>query len=80
MVWGIAACFGGVFSFAFSVLTEVSNGTSSMYGGTGHDALASNNLVETGIVFGHRVSFLVDGVVEVAAVAALACCTIGGLS
>ena len=29
-VWGIAACFGGVFPFAFSFLTEVGIGTSSM--------------------------------------------------
>ena len=78
-VQGIAACFSGVFSFAVSVLTEAGIGTSSMEGGIGHDALASNTLVEAGIVFGHGVSSSVGGAVDVAATAVLGCCTIGGL-
>ena len=69
-VWGITACFGGVSSSVFSVLTKVGVGTSSIFGGIGHGALATNKLVEAGIVFGHGVAM----------VAALGSCTIGGLS
>ena len=79
MVWGIAACFGGVFLSAFSVLTEVGVGTSFTLGGINHDALATNKLVEAGTAFGHGVSSLVSEAVDVATVVALGCCTTGGL-
>ena len=52
-------------------------GTSSILGGIGHDALATNKFVKTGIVFGHGVSSLVVGAVNVVAV--VGCCAIGGL-
>ena len=78
MAQGIAACFGGVFSSAFSVLTEVGVGTSFTLGGNGHDALATNNLVKAGIVFGHGVSSLVSGAVDVAMGVALGCCCATG--
>ena len=55
-------------------------GTSSIFGGIGHDALATNKLMKDGIVFGYGVSSLVIGAVDVAVVAALGCHTIGGLS
>ena len=74
-VQGIAACFGGVIFSVFSVLTKVGVGTLSIFGGISHDALATNKLVENGTVFGHGVSSLVIGAVDVAMVAALGCCT-----
>ena len=52
-------------------------GTSSILGGIGHDALATNKLVEAGIVFGQGMSSLVGGAVVV--VVALGCYTIKGL-
>ena len=55
-------------------------GTSSIFGGIGYDALVTNILVEAGIEFGHRVSSLVIGAVDVVMVAALGCCTIGGIA
>ena len=76
---GIAACFGGVFSFAFSILTKVGVGTSFMLGGIGHDALATNKFFEAGTGFGHGVSSLVGEAVNVAVFVALGCCTTGGL-
>ena len=79
-VWGIAACFGGVISSVFSVLTKVGVGTSSILGGIGHDALATNIFVEASIVFVHGVPSLVSGAVDVAMIAALGCCTLRGLS
>ena len=79
-VWGIAACFGGVFSSAFSVLTKEGVGASFILGGTGHDALATNRLVEASIVFDHGVSSLVSGAVNGTVVVVLGCCAtaIGG--
>ena len=53
---GIAANLGGVLSSAFSVLMNVSVEVS--LGGIGHDALATNKLVEAGMVFDHGVSSL----------------------
>ena len=47
-------------------------------GGIGHDALATNKLVEACMVFGHGESSLVCGAVAVVVV--LGCCTLGGLS
>ena len=58
---------------------KVSIGTLSIFGGIGQDALARNKLVEAGIVFGHGVSSLVGGGVDMATVAAMGCCAIGGL-
>ena len=80
IAWGIAASFGGVFSFDFSVLTKVGVGTSFTLGGIGHDDLATNKFVEAGTVFGHGVSSLVGGAVNVTVVVALGCCcAVGGL-
>ena len=79
MAQGIAACFGGVFSFAFFVLTEVGVGISFTLGGIGHGALATIKLVEASIVFSHVVSSLVSGAMDVVAVVALGCCAIGEL-
>ena len=53
MAQGIAACFGGVLSSAFSVLTKVGVGMTFTLGGIGHNALATNKFVEAGMVFGH---------------------------
>ena len=75
VAWGTAACFGGVFFSASSVLTMVGVGTLFTLGGIGHDALATNKFVEAGILFGHGVSSLVVGAVNVTAV--VGCCGIG---
>ena len=77
--WGIAACFGGVFFSAFSVLTKVGIGTSFTFGGIDHYSLVTNKFLEASIVSGHGVSSLVSGAVDVAVVVALGCCAIGGL-
>ena len=77
--WGIAVCFGGVISSVFSVLIKVGVGMSFMFGGIGHDTLETNKLVDSSKVFGHGVSSLVVGAVDVAMVAVLGCCVIGGL-
>ena len=69
-MWGIAAIFGGVLSFVFSVLMNVVVEVS--LGGIGHDALATNKLVEAGMVFGNGVYSLVCEAVAV--VVALGCC------
>ena len=70
-MWGIAAVFGGVLSSVFFHFNE--------YGcRIGHDALATNKLVETSIVFDHGVSSLVCGAAAVAV--ALGCCALRGLS
>ena len=76
IMWGIAAIFGGVLSSAFSILMNM--GVEVSLGGIGHDALATNKLVETGMVFGQGVSSLVCR--AVAGVVALGCCTLGRLS
>ena len=46
-------------------------GTSFTLGGIGHDALATNKLVEASMVFGHGLSSLVGGAVNVVADVAL---------
>ena len=72
---GIAACLVGgllcLFSFDKGGCWDF-----TIIGGTGHDALSTNKLVEAGIVFGHGVSSLVYGAVAVAA--ASGCCSSGG--
>ena len=70
----LVSWFGGR---TFSFLTKVGVGTSFTLGGIGHDALATNKLVEACTVFGHGVSSLVGGAVDVAAVVALGCCAMG---
>ena len=79
IVWGIAASFGGVFTSVFSIWRKVGLGASFTFGGIGHDALATNKLAKAGIVFGHGVSSLVSGAVNLAVVVAMGCCAIGGL-
>ena len=74
---GIAAIFGWVLSSAFSILTNM--GLEVPLGGIGHDALAPNKLVETGMVSGQGVSSLVCRAVAVAVAVALGCYTLGGL-
>ena len=68
LAWGIAANLGRVLSSAFSVLINM--GVEASLGGIGHDALATNKLVEVSMVFGHGVSCLVCGAV------ALGCCAL----
>ena len=76
IIWGIAAIFGGILSSAFSILMNIS--VEVLLEGIGHDAPATNKLVEAGMVFGHGVLSLVCGAVAV--VVALGCCALGGLS
>ena len=47
-------------------------------GWIGHDALATNKFVKASIVFGHGVSSLVSGDVDVAVAVALGCCCATG--
>ena len=64
IVWGIAANLGGVLSSIF--LGFMNAGVEVSLGGIGHDAPATNKLVEAGMVFGHGVSSLVFRAVVVA--------------
>ena len=74
IMWGIAAFFGRVLSSALPILMNM--GVEVSFGGIGHDALATNKLVEAGMIFGHGVSSLVYRAVAV--VVALGCCACGG--
>ena len=73
---GIAAILGGVLSSTSSVLRNM--GVEVSFGRIVHDALATNKLVEAGMVFGQGVSSLVYRAVAV--VEASGCCALGGLS
>ena len=72
----IPYCSFTVLSSAISVLMNM--GVWVSFRGIGHDGLATNKLVEAGMVFCQRVSSLVCGAVAV--VVALGCCTLGELS
>ena len=71
----IAASFGEAFSSAFSILTKVGVGASFTLGVIDCDPIVTNKFVEAGTVFGHGVSSLVCGAVNVAAAVGMGCCS-----